>query len=695
MSSLSQAAQNDIIGRMKLLYTLVDSDSDNATMELMISDDDGVTYRAATLDSVDEGTISGNKVSGVSSSPSGKPHWIMFKFIDGTDTINLNTALDEKSIVTNSRITITRNDNTQTIVMGGADPDYNLVQSYSINKSRQFGIAQLTMRIVNKDGNASPEKTTSALNLVSSIYEPLFYFANKIKVEEGITQSDGTILWFNRFIGYIAPSTPTEDRGMPDLEVIAYDVLRKVEKYMPDNLVYEATKTKVTTETLTTTDNITYTSAHSSWAEYPPPRIYVDGIEQSEDTYAIDYVNGKVVFRTPIEDDIKVASSNRRVFATPTRRTIAILNTHMPEMEIGVMTANGTLLEGERLTDSGNHLLFNSIRGNWLTSPVPVILREYELLSNRGLYEGEGELAGWWTRWVAIIPLSQYTINYVNGTVTLNTATRPFAYKEYNGVFLAQGFLYMIVDDASGFAIGDEIAIESLTQGVWENTNVYRGDYNYDFVTITDIIGNWLFFNTQTKYVHTDGDWIFMRKRNEYIRAIYYYTPDVTATYWYYTSGTNEVEDIIRDLCSKAGVLNSELIKVISTPETLYSSDNLNYFAKYDNWTGSDQIFLNGVRQTSGFTKTLRSGKITFTSALNDSDVVTATYDYYGLQATGITLDLVRFTLDSTNDGLDAITQLLENVAPNYIVEVDSNGIVIGDYKVQKALKTQIRAIVV
>ena len=73
----------DQTGNVPIDYSLVDTDWDTTTIAVTYSTDGGATFNPATLASTDEGTISGNEISGLSTAPTALAH--SFDWVSGTD----------------------------------------------------------------------------------------------------------------------------------------------------------------------------------------------------------------------------------------------------------------------------------------------------------------------------------------------------------------------------------------------------------------------------------------------------------------------------------------------------------------------------------------------------------------------------------------------------------------------------------
>ena len=526
-------------------------------------------------------------ISNVSSSAVGVSHWLKWKSITDTNILNLNSELDKKVIKTSSRITIYR-DGVETIVMGGLDRDYQNVKGYNIEKSKNLGSVQLTLQCANKDGLFSPERqyisgaVPNEINYLSGVYSPLYYFMNKIKVEEMI-EIDGEKIPFVRFTGWISSVTPSKSAGMVEgMEIIAFDAIyTKLNRYKPDDLHYTPDKVLVSNDPLTTDDWTTFEGTHSNWAEYPSPIIKIDGEIQDVDQYILNLANGKVVFRSVI--------------------------------------SAGTWGEGDGLeltNPTSDRKTYESNKTDWSESFLPIVYYYYEIYESVQ-YNSQFPSNIQWTSKTEVLDASEYVVNYTTGTITLDIA--------------------LAADDSSA------------------------------------VIGN---------------------KKNQKIRCQFRTGKTVTADYKYDVVGTNEVEDIIRDLAERADFATSELVKSVSD-ERLSTEDNLTFYGHKNNWAASPApaVKKNGNPISSGFTineETRRAGVIQFTVALDDDDEITCSYSYYGLQKTDVTLTEGYINYKTVDDGFDAIQEILGKVAPNYLVRCNEEGVLEGGYETQRLIQIKL-----
>lgn len=563
---------------------MLDSDENLCSIKFEYTDDNGVSFYEGEIVDCDEGTIADNEISNVSSSAVGVNHWLRWKSITDTNILTLNSELDKKVIKTSSRITIYR-DGTPTIVMGGPDRDYQSVKGYDIEKSKNLGSVQLSLQCVNKDGLFSPERqfvsgvVPNEINYLGGVFSPLYYFMNKIKVEEAI-EVNGVKTYFERFNGWISSVTPSKSAGMIEgMEVIAFDAIyTKLNRFKPDNLHYTPTKVLITDDPLTTDDETTFEGTHSNWSEYPTPIIKIDGEIQDVDQYVLNLAGGKIVFRSVV----------------------------------GV----GNWGEGDGLdltNPTSDRKTYESGKADWSLSFTPIVYYYYEIYESVQ-YNSQFPPNIQWTSKTEVLAVDEYAVNYTTGTITLVTA--------------------LDADDSSA------------------------------------VIGN---------------------KKNQKIRCQFRTGKTVTADYKYDVVGTNEVEDIIRDVAERAGFTTAELVKSVSN-ERLSTEDNLLFYGHKNNWTTSPApvVKKNDVVISSGFTIDSRAGVIQFTVALADSDDVTCSYSYYGLQKTDVTLTEGYINYKTVDDGFDAIQEILGKVAPNYLVRCNEEGILEGEYETQRLIQIKL-----
>ena len=626
---------------VKVNYSLTDAESDTCDVTVEMSTDNKVTYRPVTIHSVDLGSVLGNVVKNTTSSSGGTAHWVKFYGTDITDVSDLSVELDQKKLTVQPRITITR-DSTETIVAYG-EREYNAVTGYSVHRTRDLGAAEARFTVHNEDGLFSPERQYSSgtepntVNYLAGAFNPLFNYANKVKVEEGLLKEDGTWIWTTVFTGWITTVNPTIDRGIPSLEVTSFDNMIKLIRYVPDNLFFTTDKTAVTGETLTTLDDITYASINAAWAEYPPPVIYLDSVQQEEDRYVINYVEGEVVFRT---------------------------------------TISGTVSTDLGLTnDSGDGITWASGIVNWEGSPTPVVSWAYDEWQFVGATGGSHYTLQYdWVTTYSTLDPSEYTLNSSTGVVILNTALRV----GYSTTLTVDADILdttLTVASTTGMVIGDTIVVIPLG----------ASSSDYEMLIITNIIGNDVEVSGREGLGDLEiGTTIDYYRRNNAIYSTFTSTGTVTADYSYGIAGTNEVEDIIRTIAENAGFTTADLTIYVSD-EQPYTSDYTIYYSTKTNWATSPTpvVRKNGL-VVSGYTIDYRNGTVTFTVANLEEDDIRIDYTHYGLQITEVTLESAKFDLENTENGFTAIQDIITAVAPNYVVYCNGDGVLIGEYQTQK-----------
>jgi|GEM_PF-3179413 len=193
-------------------------------------------------------------------------------------------TLAQKNLVTHTRVYI--NDQLIDNLLG-----------YQINRSRKLGAAKLSMTVANPGGMYSYKKQ------IARGHDPLFGYGNKIKLQEGL-EVNGNVEWFTRFTGIIVSQSPANAGGKASLSVSALDNMKMLLDFVPDDLYYTPTVTKVEKEILQPVDNSGMYFKSSSnklpWVDIPYPVFYADDKKQ-EGNYSIDLINGEVYFGEPMQ----------------------------------------------------------------------------------------------------------------------------------------------------------------------------------------------------------------------------------------------------------------------------------------------------------------------------------------------------------------------------------------------------------
>ena len=170
----------------------------------------------------------------------------------------------------------------------------------------------------------------------------------------------------------------------------------------------------------------------------------------------------------------------------------------------------------------------------------------------------------------------------------------------------------------------------------------------------------------------------------------------IKATFDAYEAGTNEVEDIIRCILLfpnqslGCGLSEDYFTRYIAGEAMTDSGDGLTFSAQWNNWRidKTPSIYVGTVLTGSGFTVDRKNGEITFDASKSGQDI-TIDYDYLTLQKTGITISPIEFTFSDQKTAWDCIQEVLEHVAPNYIVNEGPDGIIQGGYRTQKAVGSE------
>jgi hypothetical protein len=184
------------------------------------------------------------------------------------------------------------------------------VIGYSINRSRKFGAAKLSLTVANPDGQYTYQKQ------VSRGEDPLFGYGNKIKLREGLAVN-GQIEWFTQFTGIIVSQSPSSAGGKPALSVEALDNMKLLLDAVPEDWRYTPTIVHVTDEVMTSTDpdRLLFSAGNTNWVDIPYPGFKVEGVKQ-KGNYDVDLTNGQVHFgeRMYGRQDFEATQISDRVF---------------------------------------------------------------------------------------------------------------------------------------------------------------------------------------------------------------------------------------------------------------------------------------------------------------------------------------------------------------------------------------------
>ncbi len=175
----------------------------------------------------------------------------------------------------------------------------------------------------------------------------------------------------------------------------------------------------------------------------------------------------------------------------------------------------------------------------------------------------------------------------------------------------------------------------------------------------------------------------------------------VTADFWFYVAGTNEVEDIIECICTHPNDVDAAMLG--AGLDEGYITDNrtddpltpvvdllglvMSATFPRDNLYSAGDVAIKrdgAVWAASNYTLNLRTGIATF--AIDQTGhTFTSTYKHKTLQASGITAPLMQFTEQDDGTALDCIERASQaTISFNYIFKARRDGKFESDYYIQK-----------
>ena len=340
-------------------------------------------------------------------------------------------------------------------------------------------------------------------------------------------------------------------------------------------------------------------------------------------------------------------------------------------------TPTKVLVEDDPLT-SDDETIFEGTHSNWAEYPPPII-----------------KIDG------AVQNIDDYVLDLANGKVVFRSIVGVGSWGEGDGLVFTNP-----TSDRKTYESGKADWSLSFVPIVYYYYEIYENvQYNPQFppntqwtskTEVLDVGEYTVNYTTGTITLDValaadDSSQVIGNKKNQKIRCQFKTGKTVTADYKYDVVGTNEVEDIIRDIAERADFETSELVKSVSD-ERLSTEDNLVFYGHKNNWATSPApvVKKNGGVISSGFTIGSKAGVVHFSVALADSDEVTCSYSHYGLQKTDVTLTEGYINYRTVDDGFDAIQEILGKVAPNYLVRCDEEGILEGEYETQRLVQIKL-----
>lgn len=698
---------NDGSSKVKIDFSIKDINNEKMSIRFDYTDNAGDTYHPCKLTGVSSGTIDSEEdyIIGLIGTPSWVSYYVYFQYNDDANIEAVTTALKKRDLKVSSQVRVTRDGTTTDIT--------NIVSGYNITRTRQLGSARAEIDIIDKDNNYNPENTTSAINQVSGNYDPLIYFGNTIDIFQKLLTALG-IQSYERFNGEINNTKVNKKDAMTTLQVSVLDGIQKLIEYRPEDLEYNVTKQEVTDEILRTFDGITYYSLNSSWAEYPMPVITLNDEEVNADRFIIDFDRGQVIYKGNVLSKLVTRtttctnpSADRKKYETGLNFDTSILPTvyysydkyeQYSDNEFGGYLYRWVnyVEELEETTDyyidyeNGNIYLYIALSvdnsgetvGNINNQEIIVTYREAQTLKATYSYEVEGTnevediIRNLATR--AGISTSQMQKSVTDEFLALKDDK--YLYTKYSN--LISHTLYrnaITIVENTDYTIADRTGVITLEDKDYDSKNkmVEDCDYLWDVATAT-VSGE-----SVTQLIDTSD-------KQEGTGSLKVVFP---------TNGGNVLRNLIGDL-HNVTMSNQRYIKFYikaNTSGTVYldiSYDNSNWETKTILVTSSWQQIswdISGVGASYKEIKYLRLRGTNITVWLDDiyikRNIYTCNYSYYTLQSSGITVSKVFLDYENTENAFTAIQELLKQVAPNYLIYIDSENYLQGYYSEQRLLK--------
>jgi len=693
-------------GLAKILFSVKDLNYEKITLRFDFTKDDGDTYLPCTIIETSDDLIinDDNYISNITATTNWVQYWIKIQYAIDTDIQLITDTLDKKNLKVRSQIIVTRDDTNYDIS--------DIVESHSISKDKQFGASQTQFNLIDKNFEYTPLNTASDINKVSGIYNPLLYFGNIIKVIHKIFTKEG-IQSFTKFTGKIKNIELVKDSFKTGINIIAQDNLEKLINYLPNNLEYNTTKQEVIDETLRTFDGFTYYSEHMDWSEYPAPKIKLNDKEIEPDKYIVDFVRGQILYKGNALSQLQtetVTCTNPLDDMKTWVAGISFDNSILPQVyysyqryeRFSCNDYSGWLYQWtgytEKLTENedyyvdyenGNIILYNAldpdnsseVLGNIKEQLIVVVYRKTTVVKALYSYEIAGsndvediikdlsikagipiaDIQGSVTDEILILRDQKYLYTGKNNLISLilkqdgsTVSSSDYDLDEKNGIITLDTLNYVDKDwqiedcdwlwddavaDTSGESVIQEIDIINQIEGRGCLKTIFPENGGY---VLRDLLGD-------------------------------LYNATIT--------GQKYLEFYI-----KANIIGIAYLDI--------SYDNVNWESKIINVTSSWQTIswdISGLAEVYKEIKYLRLRASDIIIYLDNiylkRNLYTASYSYYTLQATGITLSKVNFDYENVDNAFQGVQNLLKEVAPNYLVYINEDNKLIGEYSNQQLLR--------
>ncbi len=694
-------------GIVKILYSIKDTNHEKISVRFDYTENDGDTYHPCEIVELSSGTIEDSCfITDLVATPTYVQYWARIQYSNDPEIQVVTDELKKRNLKISSKVYITRD---------GTDIDIsNIVSSVDLSRSKQFGAAQLTTRCVDKDLSYNPNDITSANNIVSSLYNPLIYIGNIVKFSFKFLTASG-IKTYNKFVGYINNVELSKNSvGKNSINITSQDYLQKLMNYMPENLEYKTTKMEIADELLKTFDGITYYAEFGSWAEYPAPIVKINNEILGYDKYIIDFVRGQIIYKGNTLSNLVMQTQ--------------ICTNPLADRKTWVMNI---------ATD-------NSIQ--------PKVYYTYQKYENFTCNDYTGSYNAWVDYIEELHEADDYYVDYDEGIIYLYTALAAdqtgtvvgninnqkiiITYKETTTVTATYSYeiagsneVEDIIRDLStlaGIPIANMKDIATEEDLIVRNENSLYTKYNNIYSLV--LKRNGITLSSTTDYTLTTRDGTIelidddVNSKNKLIEDCDYLWDDAISTesgeivlqeidttnkkegtgslkITFPTNGGYVLRDLIGDFynCSITTQKYIEFWIKTNKTGTIYldvSYNNTNWETKTINATTTWTKVQWDISAIASVYKDIKYLKIRGTDIVAWIDNIyikrnlyTATYTYYTLQATGITLSKVTMDYENTENAFEAMQDLLKNVAPNYLCYFDDDNKLVGYYSNQRVLR--------
>jgi len=694
-------------GIAKIFYSIKDANYEKISVRFDFTEDDGDTYRPCKIIEISSGSIEDDCfITNLLATPTYVQYWARIQYSNDPEIQIVTEELKKRNLKVSSRVYINRD---------GTDVDIsNIASSIDLSRNKQFGAAQLTVNCIDKDFLYNPNNTVSENNLVSSVYNPLVYIGNIVKFSLKFLTGSG-IKVYDKFVGYINNVEISKNSvGKNVLKITSQDYLQKLMNYMPEDLEYKTVKLEIPNEYLKTFDGVTYYAEFGSWTEYPAPIIKINNVVLSYDKYIIDFVRGQVIYKGN-------ALSN---LITKTQTCTNLLG-DLKTFEIDTATNNSIQPKVYRAYQKYENFTCNDYTGSfnqWVDYVEELHeLDDYYIDYDSGIINLYDALsADNPTETINNINNQEIVITYKEAT----TVTATYSYEEAGS--------NEVEDIIRNLATLAGIPIANMKDTVTDENLIVRGDSllftEYNNIDSLTLKRNGVTLTNVTDYALTKRDGIIeldssdVNSKHKMIEDCDYIWDTEVATesgetvvqeidttdkeegtgslkVTFPTNGGYILRDLFGDLYNVSITTQKYIEFYIKADKTgtVYldtSYNNINWESKTISVTDTWTLVQWDVSAFGANYKDIKYLKLRGTDIVVWIDNIyikrnlyTATYTYYTLQATEVTLSKVIMNYENTENAFSAIQDLLKNVAPNYLLYFDDDNKLVGYYSNQRLLR--------